>query len=30
MHQNEMVKEIEKMLGEGIVKNVYFPNYIIM
>jgi flagellar basal body-associated protein FliL len=28
--KNEMAKELEKMLGEGIVKNVYFTNYIIM
>jgi len=25
-----MAKELDKMLGEGIVKNVYFTNYIIM
>ena len=28
--KDEMAKELEKMLGEGIVKNVYFTNYIIM
>ena len=28
--KNEMAKELEKMLGDGIVKNVYFTNYIIM
>lgn len=28
--KNEMAKELEKMLGEGIVKNVYFTNYLIM
>ena len=28
--KNEITKELEKMLGEGIVKNVYFTNYIIM
>lgn len=28
--KNEMAKELEKMLGEGIIKNVYFTNYIIM
>jgi hypothetical protein len=28
--ENEMGKELEKMLSEGIVKNVYFTNYIIM
>jgi flagellar basal body-associated protein FliL len=28
--KNEMAKELEKMLGEGVIKNVYFINYIIM
>ncbi len=28
--KNEMARELDKMLGEGIVKNVYFTNYIIM
>ncbi|MEI6610824.1 MAG: flagellar basal body-associated FliL family protein, partial [Deltaproteobacteria bacterium] len=28
--KNEMAKELEKMLGEGVIKNVYFLNYIIM
>ena len=28
--KNEITKELEEMLGEGIVKNVYFTNYIIM
>jgi flagellar basal body-associated protein FliL len=28
--KNEMAIELEKMLGEGIVKNVYFTNYLIM
>ena len=28
--KNEMAKELEKMLGQDIVKNVYFTNYLIM
>jgi len=28
--KNEMAKELEKMLGEGVIKNVYFINYVIM
>jgi flagellar basal body-associated protein FliL len=28
--KNEMTTELEKMLGEGVIKNLYFINYLIM
>ena len=28
--KKELVLELDKMLGEGSVKNVYFTNYLIM